>query len=62
MDITSHSGTIIVSVDTEAGADKAMQIHSGILMKPKLSRATKVGFYVNQLLYRSSLRLGLGIK
>lgn len=44
MDIISHSGTIIVSTDAEAGADKAMQIHSGILMKLKLSKAAKVEF------------------
>lgn len=44
MDIISHSGTIIVSVDAEAGTDKAMQIHSGILMKLKLSKAAKVEF------------------
>lgn len=36
MDIISHRGTIIVSADTGAGADKAMQIHSGILMTLKL--------------------------
>lgn len=42
MDIISHSGTIIVSVDTQAGADKAMQINSGILMQLKLSKAAKV--------------------
>lgn len=36
MDIISHSGTIIVSADTEAAADKAMQIHSGILIAIKL--------------------------
>lgn len=36
MDIISHSGTIIVSRDTEATADKAMQIHSGILIAIKL--------------------------
>lgn len=47
MDIISHSGTIIVSADTEAGADKAMQIHAGILMKIKLSKAAKKGFYGN---------------
>lgn len=46
MDIISHSGTII-SADTEAGADKAMQIHSGILMKLKLSKAAMGGFYGN---------------
>lgn len=39
--IISHSGTIIVRIDTEAGADKAMQIHSGTLMKLKLSKAAK---------------------
>lgn len=50
MDIISHSGTIIVSIDIEAGADKAMQIHSGILMTLKLSSAAKVGLYGNQLL------------
>lgn len=42
MDIISRGGAIIASVDTEAGADKAMQIHSGILMTLKLSRAAKV--------------------
>ena len=42
MDIISHCGTIIVSADTQSGADKAMQIHSGILMKLKLSKAAKV--------------------
>lgn len=47
MDIISHSGTIIKSVDTEAGADKAMQIHSGIVMKLKLTKAAKRGFYGN---------------
>lgn len=36
MDIISHSGTIIVSADTEAAADEAMQIHSGILIAIKL--------------------------
>lgn len=36
MDIISHRATIIGSADTEAGADKAMQIHSGILMTLKL--------------------------
>lgn len=36
MDIISHSGTIIVSADMEAAADKAMQIHSGILIAIKL--------------------------
>lgn len=36
MDIISHSGTIIVSRDMEATADKAMQIHSGILIAIKL--------------------------
>lgn len=36
MDIISHSGAIIVSADTEAAADKAMQIHSGILIAIKL--------------------------
>lgn len=36
MDIISHSGTIIVSADTKATADKAMQIHSGILIAIKL--------------------------
>lgn len=46
VDIISHSGTIIVSVDTQAGADKAMQIHSGILMQLKLSKAAKVDCYV----------------
>lgn len=51
MDITSHSGTIIESVDTEAGADKAMQINSGIVMKLKLSKAATGGFYANLLLY-----------
>lgn len=59
VDIISLSGAIIVSVETEAGADKAMQIHSGILMTLKLSHAAKVGLCGNQLLYRSSLRLGL---
>lgn len=59
MDIISHSGTITVSVDTEAGADKAMQIHSGILMTLKLSKAAEVGLNGNQLLYWSSLELGL---
>lgn len=39
--IISHRGTIIVRIDTEAGADKAMQIHSGTLMKLKLSKAAK---------------------
>lgn len=35
--IISHSGTIIVSADAEAAAaDKAMQIHSGILIAIKL--------------------------
>lgn len=38
MDIISHSGTIIVSVDTETCADKAMQIHSGIPMKLKCKK------------------------
>lgn len=42
MDIISHSGTII-STDTEAGADKAMQIHSGLLMKLKLCKAAMGG-------------------
>lgn len=36
MDIISHRATIIGSADTEAGADKVMQIHSGILMTLKL--------------------------
>lgn len=36
MDIISHSGTIIVSADAEAAADKAMLIHSGILIAIKL--------------------------
>lgn len=39
--IISHSGTVLVRTDTEAGADKAMQIHSGTLMKVKLSKAAK---------------------
>lgn len=56
MDIISRSGTIIVSVDTEAGADKEMQIHSSIVMTLKLSKGAKAGLYGNQLLYRSSLR------
>lgn len=44
--------------DREAGADKAMQIHSGTLMKTKLSKAEKGrGFYANEQLYCSSLRL-----
>lgn len=59
MDIISHSGTIIVSIDTETGADKKMQIHSGILMTLKLSKAAKVGLCGNQLLYKGSLRFGL---
>lgn len=46
VDIISHSGTIIVSIDTEAAADKEMQIHSGILMKLKLSNGMG-GFYGN---------------
>lgn len=44
----------------EAGAtaDKAMQIHSGTLMKIKLSKAAKEeAFYGNEQLYSSSLRL-----
>lgn len=36
VDIISHSGAIIVSADMEAAADKAMQIHSGILIAIKL--------------------------
>lgn len=51
MDIISHSGTIIESVDAGAGADKAMQINSGIVMKLKLSKAAKGSFYANELLY-----------
>lgn len=43
MDIISRSRTIIVGIDTEAAADKAMQIHSGILMKLKLGKAAKGG-------------------
>lgn len=42
MDTISHSGTITVGVDTQAGADKAMQIHSGILMTLKLQRWASV--------------------
>ncbi len=53
MDIISHSSAIIVSVDSETGADKNMQIHSGILMTLKLSKATKVGLCRNQLLCKS---------
>lgn len=45
MDIISHSGTIIVSADTEAAADKAMQIHSGILIAIKLG----MGLHGNHL-------------
>lgn len=44
MDIVSHSGTIIVSVDSEASADKAMWIHSVILMKVKLCKGGMGGF------------------
>lgn len=36
MAIISHSGTIIVDTDTEAGVDKALQSHSGILIAIKL--------------------------
>lgn len=43
MDIISHSGTIIVSVDTETCADKAMQIHSGIPMKLNCKKKCKGG-------------------
>lgn len=44
----SHKGSIIVRIDKEAGADKEMQIHSGILMNIKFSRAAKRGgFYGN---------------
>lgn len=42
MAIISHICTIIVSLETEAGADKAMQIHSGTLMKLKLQREASV--------------------
>lgn len=45
MDIISHSGTIIVSADTEAATDKAMQIHSGILIAIKLG----MGLHGNHL-------------
>lgn len=47
MDITSLSGTIIVNVDTETGADKKMQIHSGILMTLKLSKAAKASMEIS---------------
>lgn len=57
MDIISHSSTIIVSVDTEAGADKAMQIHSGLIMKLKLSKAATGGFYGNKLLYGEFIKV-----
>lgn len=41
MDITLHNGTIIESVDTEAGADKAMQMNSGFVMKLNLFQSCK---------------------
>lgn len=56
MDIISHSSTIIVSVDTEAGADKAMQIHSGLIMKLKLSKAATGVFMEISCCMGSSLR------
>lgn len=39
----AHSGSIMVGIDKEAGADKEMQIHSGILMNIKLSKAAMGG-------------------
>lgn len=38
MGIISQGGTIVASIDTEAGAGKGMQIHSGILMIVELQR------------------------
>jgi len=37
--IISHGGTIMLSIDTEEGADKGMQIHSGILMNLNLKKS-----------------------
>lgn len=48
MDIISHGGTIIVSADTEAEADRATQIQRGVLMTQQLSKTAKGGrFYGN---------------
>lgn len=44
MAIITHIGTIIVSVDTEEGADKVMQIHSRLIMKLKLCKTATGGF------------------
>lgn len=42
----SCRGSIIVRIDKKAGADKEMQIHSGILMNIKRSRAAKWGAFM----------------
>lgn len=44
----AHRGSLMAGIDKEAGADKEMQIHSGILMNIKLSKAAMWGgFYGN---------------